>query len=649
MALTKVKAGNILLTTPGASSNDVTPATTAYVTTALANLADSAPSTLDTLNELAAALGDDANFSTTVTNSIAAKLPLAGGTMTGNITLGDNNKAIFGAGSDLQIYHDGSNSYIVDGNSGSDLLIQSNNIVLENTSGHNMIHMASGGAVQLYHNNVSKVKTTATGAQIGLNNSTITRLQLYGATNAEHQIKFGNDGTNGEKDGAIRYFGEAHGTTANRRAMTFSTATNERMRIDSSGNLLLGTTSLTPNYDGGIRVHSASNVSNIRVSSGDKTGFDMMQDTGGTAYVLNRDNAGMNFYTNNTQRMTIDSSGDVGIGMTSPQRKFEVSTANAEMSHFGQIAGTNGHYTGITLGYREDNTNYRKAGIIQEQIGDGAARGHLHLCVDTGADNNSIDTADSKLMIHGTSGNVGIGTTSPGRVLEVSHSANSHTPVLRLSGMSTSAYSGGLSWYSGYGPKETAEMHSTASGSNGGEWWLNVRNQNSNTQTTVMAVNNVGRLRLNGVSAACSGAFNVMGEVGNSYDAIQFYHNSATLVGRIRTAASSTSYNTSSDYRLKENVDYTWDATTRLKQLKPARFNFIADDTNTLVDGFLAHEVSSVVPEAITGTKDAVDGEGNPDYQGIDQSKLVPLLVKGMQEQQALIESLTARIATLEE
>ena len=83
MALTKVKAGNILLTTPAASSNDVTPATTAYVTTALANMVDSAPSTLNTLNELAAALGDDANFSTTVTNSIATKLPLAGGTLTG--------------------------------------------------------------------------------------------------------------------------------------------------------------------------------------------------------------------------------------------------------------------------------------------------------------------------------------------------------------------------------------------------------------------------------------------------------------------------------------------------------------------------------------------------------------------------------------
>ena len=87
MALTKAKASNILLTTPAASSNDVTPATTEYVTTALANMVDSAPSTLNTLNELAAALGDDANFSTTVTNSIAGKLPLAGGTMTGHILL----------------------------------------------------------------------------------------------------------------------------------------------------------------------------------------------------------------------------------------------------------------------------------------------------------------------------------------------------------------------------------------------------------------------------------------------------------------------------------------------------------------------------------------------------------------------------------
>ena len=110
-------------------------------------------------------------------------------------------------------------------------------------------------------------------------------------------------------------------------------------------------------------------------------------------------------------------------------------------------------------------------------------------------------------------------------------------------------------------------------------------------------------------------------------------------VGSIRTSGSSTAYNTSSDYRLKENVSYDFDATTRLKQLKPARFNFIAD-ADTTVDGFIAHEVQSIIPEAISGTKDAVDKDGNPDYQGIDQSKLVPLLVKTIQELEARITAL---------
>ena len=134
-------------------------------------------------------------------------------------------------------------------------------------------------------------------------------------------------------------------------------------------------------------------------------------------------------------------------------------------------------------------------------------------------------------------------------------------------------------------------------------------------------------------------------------------------VGAIKTSGSTTSYNTSSDYRLKENVSYEFDATTRLKQLKPARFNFIADADTTL-DGFLAHEVQTVVPEAITGEKDAMkteeyeitpavlDDDGNviteavmgtrevPDYQGIDQAKLVPLLVKTIQELEARITAL---------
>jgi hypothetical protein len=125
--------------------------------------------------------------------------------------------------------------------------------------------------------------------------------------------------------------------------------------------------------------------------------------------------------------------------------------------------------------------------------------------------------------------------------------------------------------------------------------------------------------------------------------------------GTIKCNNSSTQYNTSSDYRLKENINYTWDATTRLKQLKPCRFNFIEDDTNTLVDGFIAHEAQTIVPEAVSGTKDAMvdrntfDSSGNVsgtenviDPQGIDQSKFVPLLVKTIQELEARITALEA-------
>ena len=121
-----------------------------------------------------------------------------------------------------------------------------------------------------------------------------------------------------------------------------------------------------------------------------------------------------------------------------------------------------------------------------------------------------------------------------------------------------------------------------------------------------------------------------------------------TLVGRVTSDGSTTTYATSSDYRLKENVSYDFDATTRLKQLKPARFNWIADESNTTVDGFIAHEVSSVVPEAVIGEKDAVDADGNIDPQGIDQSKLVPLLVKSLQEAIAEIDTLKTKVAALE-
>jgi len=119
---------------------------------------------------------------------------------------------------------------------------------------------------------------------------------------------------------------------------------------------------------------------------------------------------------------------------------------------------------------------------------------------------------------------------------------------------------------------------------------------------------------------------------------VEFKYN-GSFKGSISTNGSTISYNTSSDHRLKENITDITNATERLKQLQPKRFNFIAD-ADTTVDGFLAHEVSDIVPEAVTGTKDAVDEDGNPEYQGIDQAKLVPLLVKTIQELEARITAL---------
>lgn len=131
------------------------------------------------------------------------------------------------------------------------------------------------------------------------------------------------------------------------------------------------------------------------------------------------------------------------------------------------------------------------------------------------------------------------------------------------------------------------------------------------------------------------------GVVGSSYY-FGFFEFDGVQRGSIIVSASGTAYNTSSDYRLKENVVPIENAVDRIDSLNPVRFNFTSDPTKT-VDGFLAHEVTTVVPEAITGEKDAVDADGNPVYQGIDQAKLVPLLVAAVQELSARVAELEAR------
>ena len=144
---------------------------TDYTDTAISNLVDSAPGALDTLNELAAALGDDANFSTTVTNSIALKAPLASPTFTGTVTadglsLSDNDKATFGAGDDLEIYHDGSHSFISDQGTGSLRLLAQNFVLANPTNTEAMLVAFPNGSVDLYYDNAEKLTTTSTGINV---------------------------------------------------------------------------------------------------------------------------------------------------------------------------------------------------------------------------------------------------------------------------------------------------------------------------------------------------------------------------------------------------------------------------------------------------------------------------------------------------
>jgi hypothetical protein len=128
--------------------------------------------------------------------------------------------------------------------------------------------------------------------------------------------------------------------------------------------------------------------------------------------------------------------------------------------------------------------------------------------------------------------------------------------------------------------------------------------------------------------------------------AMKFWNNNSQ-VGGVQINTSSTSYSTTSDYRAKENVVPMENSINRLKELKPCRFNFIINPEST-VDGFIAHEAQEVVPESVTGEKDKLDYEGNPEYQGIDQSKIVPLLTAALQEAIDKIEQLETRIQTLE-
>lgn len=279
-------------------------------------------------------------------------------------------------------------------------------------------------------------------------------------------------------------------------------------------------------------------------------------------------------------------------------------------------------------------------------------------------DSNGIDITGGLT----TTGNVGIGTTSPSVELEIASSA----PQMRITDTDTNAVFQ-INASSTTGGVEL-QADATNVGSNpfmafdvGGSEKVRILDNNKllvgKTVTTEYesgCIFHTGA-SVNAVISADNDALIVWADNGTANTGGTKGHvlfkrgTNSVLVGSITSTTTATAYSTSSDYRLKENAVDMTGSISRVKSLEPKRFNFIADTTNTLVDGFMAHEVQTVVPEAITGTHNEVDADGNPVYQGIDQSKLVPLLTGALQEAIAKIEALEtemtalkARVTTLE-
>ncbi len=365
--------------------------------------------------------------------------------------------------------------------------------------------------------------------------------------------------------------------------LAFETAgANERMRIDSSGNVGIGTTSpsnlltLThsANASDGLIVKNTNNsqgsaVAIVSIRGGDNASGRLEIECNGQNHNLIEDSVGnLTIEDNGTERMRINSDGDVLIGRTTTIDTSEV---------FG-IQGPSGDHA--TFGITTDGTT--NMGIISFNDGGGNFMGQIRYQHST--DSMQFFTPGSERMRIGSSGFVGIGTTTADKNLVVKRSGN-----------------------------------------------------------VVVA----------GIEADAASAVNI--DLSSSISTgraffFRFLYN-GNITGNVYSDGSTTVYNTGSDYRLKENVVGISDGITRLKALKPSRFNF-KRDSSTTVDGFLAHEVSSIVPEAISGTKDEVATEdneetgvkkGDPIYQGIDQSKLVPLLVAALQEAIVRIEALEAK------
>ncbi len=467
-------------------------------------------------------------------------------------------------------------------------------------------------------------------------------------------------------------------------AFDFSNGFSSRLRIDSSGNVGIGTSSPSAPLD----IAGTSGTESFRIGStvgGTDFGITVTENDG---VLLNAAEGAtgrhMKFATGGTERMRIDSSGNVGIGTSSPQANLDITGSstssialrmvNTEPTEdsIGSFFSSGSAYSYIGIGANE-TALYGRTGLVlaADNPGSGwnpirfSTGGSERMRIDSsgrvgiGAVPNTNwrnDLADQEVLMLGTEATFFSDTGITTELWNNAYVDNSDT-FKNISTRGASRYfqyDGAHKWFTAAsasaGSTITTEINTTP------KMTLDVSGNLLLGTNDVFVGSGIAPKMTISKSGGSGLGINSIGsaEVGlatrpsasHNYYAGFFLNSSGTGVGNIAVTASSTAYNTSSDYRLKTDAQPMTGASARVQALNPVNFEWIADGTR--VDGFLAHEAQAVVPEAVTGTKDAVDADGNPDYQGIDQSKLVPLLTAALQEALTKIDALETRITALE-
>ena len=310
-----------------------------------------------------------------------------------------------------------------------------------------------------------------------------------------------------------------------------------------------------------------------------------------------------------------DASGNVGIGTSSPQKKFVVSDAGA--------VGMEWSPTDYTSNMRQLAYN-RTTGA--------------YVALRTEASQHEFYIGGTERARIDSSGNVGIGTSSPTTRLSVVSGTNAGISVSDGT-VNTIIYNstGGVSSF-GTTTNHPVDFYSN----NAARMRLD-----SSGNLLVGTASNIGAVsgRLNVKQSASANCANFQ----NGNDAgwgIAFYNVAGTVAGSISWTATTTTYATSSDYRLKEAIAPMTGALAKVALLKPCTYKWKVDGSDG--QGFIAHELAEVEAGCVTGEKDAVDADGNPQYQGIDTSFLVATLAAAIQELKAIVDTQAARITALE-